>query len=225
MCDPISAALIAGAGSVISAGVSYEGQQETLQAQQNANDQWAAYQKNAAATALAKDTANREKATAAEQTTLNQVSPQSQEQTQQAAQTNLNTQMLTGSPAAPDSNVAVLGGGDPADTSVTNDMASRITAAARSAQGRIAALAGLTSYGGGYGDMGSAATNNITTGNQKIQLLSDFRAGDTAALGVAQNVQPVQYTQGSNIAGSLASSLANIAGSAFGKSLTTPKTA
>jgi hypothetical protein len=217
MCDPISA--IALAGSAVAAGVNYQGQQATMQAQQNANDQWVAYQKSAAATAAAKDAANRQKATAAEQTTLNQVSPQSQEANQATAATNLNTQMLAGSPAAPDSNVAVLGGGDPADTSVTNDMAQRITSAARSAQGRIAALAGITSYGGGYGDMGQVAQQNISTGNEAIKLASDFRQGDTATLGIAQQVQPVQFTQGSNIAGTLASSLAGIAGSAFGAKL------
>jgi hypothetical protein len=146
------------------------------------------------------------------------VSPQSQEANQQAAQTSLNAQMLAGGPAAPDSNVAVLGGGDPADTSVTDDMAQRVTAAARSAQGRIAALAGLTSYGGGYGDMGSTATNNIATGNQAIQLASDFRQGDTNTLSIAQNVQPVHYATGSDIAGTIAGQLANIAGSAFSKS-------
>jgi hypothetical protein len=218
MCDPISA--IALAGSALAAGVSYEGQQQTVEAQNNANDQWVAYQKQAAATAAAKDAANREKASAAEQTTLGQVSPQSQEANQQAAQTSLNTQMLAGGPAAPDSNVAVLGGGDPADTSVTDDMAQRVTAAARSAQGRIAALAGLTSYGGGYGDMGSTATNNIQTGNQAIQLASDFRQGDTNTLSIAQNVQPVKYAMGSDVAGTIAGQLANIAGSAFSKSAT-----
>ena len=219
MCDPISA--IALAGSAIAAGVNYAGQQATVEAQQNANDQWVAYQKSAAATAAAKDAANREKATAAEQTTLNQVSPQSQEANQATAATNLNTAMLAGSPAAPNSNVSVLGGGDPADTSVTSDMAQRVTAAARAAQGRIAALAGLTSYGGGYGDMGQIAGQDISQGNEAIKMYSDFRQGDTSTLGIAQQVQPVQYTQGSNIAGTLASSLANIAGSAFGKSLKT----
>jgi hypothetical protein len=218
LCDPISA--IALAGSAVAAGVNYAGQQATVEAQQNANDQWVQYQRTAAAAAAAKDEANRQKASAAEQQTLQQLSPQSQEATQQAAQANLNTQMLAGSPAAPDSNVAVLGGGDPANTAVTTDMAQRVTQAARAAQGRIAALAGLTSYGGGYGDMGQVAQSNISTGNEAIKLASDMRSGDTQTLGIAQQVQPVQFTQGSNVAGTVASQLANIAGSAFAKSPT-----
>jgi hypothetical protein len=217
MCDPISA--IALAGSAVAAGVSYAGQQATVQAQQNANDQWVAYQKSAAAAAAAKDAANRQKATAAEQATLQQVSPQNQQQTQQTAQADLTNQMMAGNPAAPGANVKVLGGGDPADTAVTNDMAQRITNAARAASGRIAALAGITSYGGGYGDMGQVAQQNIAQGNEAIKLASDMRQGDTATLGVAQQVQPVQFTQGSNIAGTLATQLANIAGSAYGAKL------
>jgi hypothetical protein len=210
---------LAGAGSVLSAGVNYMGQQDTLAAQQNANDQWLATQQQAAATAAAKDEANRQKASQAEQDTLAKVSPQAQQANQQTAQANLNTQMLQGSPAAPDSNIALLGGQAGADTSVQQDMAQRVTAAARAAQGRIAALAGISSYGGGYNDMGQQANQAITSGNQAIQLASDMRKGDTATLGVYQAIQPEQFVQGSNLAGSLAGSLANIAGSAFGSSI------
>ncbi len=69
-------------------------------------------------------------------------------------------------------------------------MASRVTNAAREAQGRIAALAGLTSYGGGYGDMGSAASTALANSAEGINLASDFRKGDTATLGVTQQIQP-----------------------------------
>jgi hypothetical protein len=176
-----------------------------------------ATQRAAAARAAAKDEANRKMASAAEQETLKKVSPESQQANQQKAQTDLYTQMLQGSPAAPDSNIALLGGGEAgADAGVQADMAQRVTAAARAAQGRIAALAGMTSYGGGYNDMGSIANQNIATGNEAIRLASDMRQGDTSTLGVYQQIQPVQFAQGSNIAGSLASSLAGIAGSAFG---------
>jgi hypothetical protein len=212
MCDPISA--IALAGSAIAAGVSYQGQQETQAAQQNANDQWVAYQRAAAATAAAKDAANREKAQAALSTAETKLSPANQQQTQQTAQTNLNTAMLAGSPAASDSNIQLLGGNS-ADTSVSTDMAQRVTNAAREAQGRIAALAGITSYGGGYNDMGSVANQNLANSADVINLTGNMRKGDTATLGVAQNVQPVQYKMGSDVAGTVASQLGNIAGSAF----------
>jgi hypothetical protein len=211
MCDPVSLAVLAGAGSIAAAGADYAGQQATQQAQQNANNEWLAYQQRASANAQAADTAARQKASAAQGSTLNALSPQNQQQTQQTAQASL------------DANITALGGGagDQANSEVTSDMASRVTQAARAAQGRIAALAGMASYGGGYGDMGSAATQALASGDEAIRLQSDIRRGNTATLGIAQNVQPVAYKQGSNIAGTVASSLANLAGSAYGRSLKT----
>jgi hypothetical protein len=192
------------------------GEQATVNAQNQANEDWKATQTAAARTAAAKDEVNRQKAQAALNEAQDKLSPASQTQTQQAAATDLNTQMLQGSPAAPDSNVALLGG-EPANTSVSSDMASRVTNAAREAQGRIKALAGLTSYGGGYGDMGSAASTALANSAEGINLASDFRKGDTATLGITQAIEPIQYKQGSNIAGSIASSLGSIAGNAFMK--------
>jgi hypothetical protein len=111
------------------------------------------------------------------------------------------------------------GAGSNADPGVTQDMATRVTNAAREAQGRIAALAGLTSYGSGQGDMGQVASNAITQGNQDIALQSDIRGGIAKTLGVTQQIQPVQYQQGSNIAGTIASTLGQMAGNAFGSKL------
>jgi hypothetical protein len=102
---------------------------------------------------------------------------------------------------------------------VSADIASRVTQAARAAQGRIKALAGLTAYGGGYNDAGSLANQAIATGNQAIDMTGNIRKGITQTLGVAQNVQPVQYAAGTDIAGSIASKLAEVAGSAFGAKL------
>jgi hypothetical protein len=194
------------------------GQQETAQAQQQANDQWVATQRAAAAKAAAADEANRQKAQASLNTAEGQLGAQNQTAVQQNAATDLNAQMLAGSPAADNSNIQLLGG-TPADTSISSDMASRVTNAAREAQGRIKALAGITSYGGGYEGMGSSASQALADSAEGINLANDFRKGDTATLGITQQIQPVQYAQGSNIAGTIASGLANIAGSAFAKNM------
>ena len=135
---------------------------------------------------------------------------------QQSAEADLTGQMLKGSPAASDSNISLLGG-EPADTRVSTDMASRVTNAAREAQGRIKALAGITSYGGGYKGMGSSATQALADSAEGINLAADFRKGDTATLGVTQAIQPVQYKMGADIAGSLAGTLGSMAGNAFMK--------
>ena len=202
------------------------GQQETVKAQNQANQDWEATQEAAAQAAAQNDAVNQQKAQAALNVAQGKLSPADQTQTQQTAATGLNTQMLAGSPAAPDSNIKILGQPQAgADTSVSSDMATRVTNAAREAQGRIAALAGLTSYGGGYGDMGSAATTALANSAEGINLASDFRKGDTATLGITQQIQPIQYAQGSNIAGSLAGSLAGIAGKGLGASLKLANTA
>jgi hypothetical protein len=215
MCEPLSA--LALVGSAAAAGVNYMGQQETMAATQKANDDWVATQRAAAAKAAAADEVQRQKATASLNTAETALSPQNQTQAQQGAATDLNSQMLAGSPAADNSNISLLGG-QPADTSVSSDMASRVTNAAREAQGRIKALAGITSYGGGYEGMGSSAASSLADSEEGIKLANDLRSGTTKTLGVTQAIQPVQYQQGSNIAGTVASSLGNIAGSAFSNS-------
>ena len=215
MCDPLSA--IALAGSAVAAGVNYEGQQAAVSAQNQSNADWEATQRAAAAKAAAADEVQRQKATAALGTAETALGPANQTQVQQNAATNLNSQMLAGSPAAGDSNIQLLGG-TPADTSVSQDMASRVTNAAREAQGRIAALAGMTSYGGGYEGMGSSASSALSDSAEGINLANDLRGGDTKTLGITQAIEPVKYAQGSNLAGTIAGQLGNIAGSAFAKS-------
>jgi hypothetical protein len=217
MCEPLS--LAAAAGSIAAAGINYMGQQDTMAAQQQANDDWVAYQRAQAAKAAAADEANRKKATAAEQTTLQNVSPANQEANQQKSQADLTNQMLVNNPAG-DQNVKLLSGeAENSNTDVSSELSARVTNAAREARSRIAALAGLSSYGTGYGGMTQQANTDITSGNQDIALTSDLRKGDTATLGVAQQVPVLQYTQGSNIAGGIASGLASIAGSAFGSKM------
>lgn len=193
MCDPLSA--IALAGSAVAAGVNYEGQQATVNAQNQANQDWEATQKAAAAKAAAADEVQRQKASAALGTAETALGPANQTQVQQTAQTDLNNQMLAGSPAAGNSNIKLLGG-EPADTSVSQDMASRVTSAAREAQGRIAALAGITSYGGGYEGMGSSASSALSNSAEGINLASDLRKGDTATLGIARQFSQCNISKG-----------------------------
>ena len=197
------------------------GQQDAVAAQNQSNADWEAQQSAAAAKANQQDQANRQQQMAALNTAEQKLTPQAMQDAQQTAQNTLNTQMLSGSPAAPNANVQMLSGqtGAGADTSVTSDMASRVTDAARQAQGRIAALAGINSYGSGYQGAQAGASQALNTSGEAINMYGDFRKGDTSTLGVTQQIQPIQYTQGSNIAGSLAGSLGQIAGKGLGSSL------
>ena len=103
---------------------------------------------------------------------------------QQTAQNTLNTNMLASSPAAPNSNVQMLSGqtGAGADTAITSDMAGRVTDAAKGgAQGRIAALAGINSYGSGYQGAQGRARRALNTSGEAINMYGDMRKGDVDA--------------------------------------------
>ncbi|HEY1431134.1 MAG TPA: hypothetical protein VGF39_05840, partial [Stellaceae bacterium] len=189
MCTPLAIGVISAVGSAASAGVSYMGQQATLDAQRKANADWVATQQAASQRAAALDETARQKADAARQTALQQISPQNQQAVQQTKQADLTTQFLSGTPAAPDANTSVLGL-DPSDTAITSDISKRVTNAARDAQGRIQALAGLSSYGGGVGAAGDVAGTALANAGDTIGLASDERTGDARTLGIAQNIQP-----------------------------------
>lgn len=216
MCEPMS--LLALAGSVAAAGIDYAGQQATVKAQQKANDDWVAYQQNKAREADQRDEAARQKADASRQETLQKLTPEAQHQTQATEADRLQNLMLASNPAGTDPNIKLLagatGGQDPSNA-VTQEMSQRVTDAARQARSRIQALASLNSYGGSQYGMGSVAQRALQGSGQDIALQSDIREGNTKTLGVAQNVPIEQFAQGSNIAGSLAGALGNLAGSAF----------
>lgn len=222
MCDPIS--LVAAAGSIAAAGIGYAGSEATLNAQQQANDNWVAYQQQQSANARTQDEAAREKADAARQQTLSQVTPQAQQATQQqASQTLLNQMAPYGVGPNSDPNTAMLSGdtgaGGVGNPQATKDMAQTVTQATRDAQGRIQALANLQGYGGAFGSAASTVNQALNTGNQAIGLQSDIRQGIARSLGVSQQVQPVQYVQGQNLAGSLAGALSSIAGGKAGTAI------
>ena len=141
---------------------------------------------------------------------------------QQTAQNTLNTQMLSGSPASSNQNVQMLSGqtGAGADTSVTSDMASRVTAAARQAQGRIKPpWLGSIPTRSGYQGAQANASQALANSGEAINMYGDFRKGDTSTLGVTQQIQPIQYAPGANIAGSVAGMLGGLAGKSLGNAL------
>ena len=116
--------------------------------------------------------------------------------------------MLAGSPAASDSNIKLLGGDSCRTHRSTNDMAKPGHRSRQgSARGGLRRLAGMTSYGGGYVGMGSNASSALADSAEGINLANDLRTGDTKTLGVTQAIDPIKYTQGSDIAGTIASSL------------------
>jgi hypothetical protein len=216
MCDPITATVISGVGSAVAAGVSYMGQQDTLNAQNKANDTWVNYQRQQAQQAAARDEEQRQKAATAHQDTVHDLTPENQKDAQSAEESRLNTDYLKGSGAAPDANIAMLSGQGGSTSNTATDIHSMVTGAAQEARKRIAALATMSSYGGSFNGLQQNANQALAQGNEDIGLTANLRKGNTATLGTAQAVPVQKFAQGSDVAGSIASGLANIAGTAGG---------
>jgi hypothetical protein len=230
MCDPLTA--VAAVGAVASAGAGiYEGQQAsseiaaTRDAQNQANANWVAYQtKIHNDQAMAEDEA-RNKATAAQQSTLDKVSPEAQTQTQTAEQQRLNSLYNAPGAGAAQSGGAtsgnLLSGEQSGDQTFMGSLTKQVSQATAQARQRIGALATAGSYGGSFGGLGTTVPIAFAQGGNDINLQNAIRQGNLKTYGVEQQVQPVQYTVGpgttakenlSKGALSLAGSLAGFAG-------------
>jgi hypothetical protein len=222
MCDPLVGGLIAGAASLGSAAYSANEAQQVQSAQTQANDQWVAEQQAFRKNFLDQDTALRNTANTARENTLNQISPTNVKANQQTEQQRLDTQFTGGggqpagySPVTA-SGAAISGGA--ADTTTKSDLASQVNQATAAARSRISALATAQSYGGSQFGFGTSVPLALQSGSQQIGLASAERGNLAQTYGVEQQIQPLHYIMGPNagLAGSVASSLASVAGKGLG---------
>jgi hypothetical protein len=222
MCDPLVGGLIAGAASLGTAAYSANEAQQVQTEQQNANDQWVAQQQVFRKQFLDQDSALRNQANTAREATLNQISPTTVKANQQTEQQRLDTQ-FTGGGGQPSgyspvtaSGAAVSGGA--ADTTTKNDLAKQVNDATAAARSRISALATAQSYGGSQFGFGTSVPLALQSGGQQIGLASAERGNIAQTYGVEQQIQPLHYIMGPNagLAGSVASSLASVAGKGLG---------
>jgi hypothetical protein len=227
MCDPVAAITLVGA--VASAGfaaqqgmAASQGLQETNDANNNANNQWLAFQQRARQTQQAADEAARQKEDAARVATLAKVSPEAQAATQSAEQARL-TSLYGASPGgagmpAPGASALLSGQSGSKDV---GSLTEKINQATAQASARIKALAAANSYGGSFGGLATTTPIAFAQGGNDINLMNNIRQGNLKTFGVQQAVQPVHYTVGpgteaaatlGKAAGSLAGSLAAIGG-------------
>lgn len=222
MCDPLVGGLIAGAASLASGAASMSEAQQVQSEQQNANDQWVAEQQAFRKQFLDQDSALRDQANNARENTLNQISPTNVKANQATEEQRLNTQFTGGggqpagySPVTA-SGAAISGGA--ADTTTKSDLASQVNQATAAARSRISALATAQSYGGSQFGFGTSVPLALQSGGQQIGLASAERGNLAQTYGVEQQIQPLHYIMGPNagLAGTLASSLASVAGKGIG---------
>ena len=227
MCDPVS--LVTLAGSAISAGAGlYEGMQAqqglaaTQKAQTDANNQWVAYQTKIHQQQADAEDAARQKATEAQQDTLNKVSPdamKAQQGTEQDRLNSLYTKPGAGTAqgaAGPGANL--LSGESTGNQNFMDSLTTQVNQATAAARKRIGALATASSYGGSFGGLGTTTPITFAQGGNDINLQNAIRQGDLKTYGVEQQVQPVQYTvgAGTEAQATLAKTLGSVAGQLAG---------
>jgi hypothetical protein len=140
MCDPLSA--IGLIGSIGGAFMNYSAQQSAYNAQQNSNAQWVAYQRQQAREETARDEANRQKASAAQQQTLTDLSAPNQKQAQSNEQTRLTGTLTPDQLKGTDQQIIgdmLLSGQKNAAPQVTSALGASVTAAAQQARRDIEA--------------------------------------------------------------------------------------
>jgi hypothetical protein len=205
-------------GSVASAAIGSSQQQSLINQQNDANAQWASYQRQQAQEQNARDAVNRQKADAARINATNQVTADQQKTAQQTEQDRL-TQTITPTdlqqppPGQTPDLVGdkLLSGQKGAAPEVQQSITDQITNASQQARQRIAALATIQSYGGSQFGLQNRAQTIFNNSGQDIREFGDFRQGDLAAYSAAKAVPVRQFAATPSAASGIASSLAGIA--------------
>lgn len=217
MCEPMMIGIIGAIGSAASAFASYSAQQDAMNKQNQANEQWVAYQRRERQEAMLREEQARQQSEAARQQALQDMEAGKQKQAQVTEQERVKKDITPSDiPQDPTQDVPVgdelLAGTRGADPLVTSDLQKRINNAAVQARERIANLATIQSYGNSQFGLQNRAQDLFNKAGQNIRLQGDIRQGNLAALGVAQQVEPLRYTATPSPWGSIASSLASVAG-------------
>lgn len=223
MCDPLVGGLIAGAASLVAGGMQASELADVQSKQQQANNDWVAYQTRIHQQQVMADEAARQKADEARQQTLQQVSPQNQVQQQQTEQQRLNALYTDPSgkgqgATSTDPNAFLLTGEQSGPQGVKDNLTMQVNQATAQARNRIAALATANSYGGSFGGLGTTVPIEFQQGSNAINLQNDIRQGNLKTYGVQQQVQPIQYAigPGTDMLGGIAKGLAGIGGALVG---------
>jgi hypothetical protein len=209
-------------GSVASAGIGYMQQTSLINSQNQANNEWVAYQRQQAQDEWAKETAARQRAEAARQGALEKVAPDAQKAAQQTEEQRVQTDITPTNML--DQNPQLIGdkllsGQKGGNAQVQGQIADQITQASRDARARIAALSTIQSYGGSQFGLQNRAQDIFNQSGQDIRLQGDFRTGDLAAYNAAKAVPVRQFAASPSPFGGIAGALAGIAGKGIGASV------
>jgi hypothetical protein len=217
MCDPIG--MIGLAFSIGSQVMQMQAQQDVMQKQQAANDEWLAYQRFKSRQHDATQEAMRAKADASRTKTLGELGGEPTRVAQEGEQARLEENMAptvnevpAGFKSVGDQLLGTAGG------RIEQHYADALTNATREARQRMQDLAVVQSTTGSQFGMANRANSLLGQSQDDIKLQNDMRQGDLAVWGVQKAVEPVKYSIGSGAGafGGIAQGLAGIAGKSLG---------
>jgi hypothetical protein len=227
MCDPTVIAIGSTVAGIAGQAANMMGQSAAQNKQKQAYDEWAANQQKIRQEQQVQQEQERQKADAARVQGLDAVSADAQKQNQASEQARLTsylqgqTQQATPQPSSATSvaDKTLLSGQQSGDATFKADLAGKINQASADAKQRIAALAGVSSYGGSSG--GLDITNKLAFQNagMGIDEANDFRKGDLATYNIQRAVDPVQWSYSPSPVSGLASSVSQFGAQGLGAML------
>jgi len=218
MCDPIG--MIGMAFSIGSQISQMQAQQDVMNKQQQANDEWLAYQRMKSRAFNAAQEGMRQKADTARVKSLNELTGEKQGAAQVEEQARLEGEFAptvdaeTAAKARPEGDqILGVGGGR-----ISQHYADALTTATRDARARMEDLATVASTTGSQFGLANRANSLLGESQDEIKLQGEFRQGNLLAYNVAKAVEPVKYAIGSGAgaAGGIAQGLAGLAGGRMG---------
>jgi|SRR6478752_9043297 len=219
MCEPTTIAVISALGSAAATGMSMKAQQSAVSSQNAANNAWRAYQQDQRQKEGLRQDELRGKAEQARQQGLEELNPQKQQEVRAGEENRLATEIMANTNVNQDVGGQLLAGERSGGEAIQNDFASRMNQASSDARKRLTALAGVQSYGGSFGGMKNYGTEALARSDQGINLANNMRQGSLGAYGLAKGVAPPSQQPVKDPYGGIASSLAGIAGTAFGTAM------
>jgi len=219
MCDP----MIGIALSIASAGLGYMQQQDMANKQQEANNEWIAYQRQKSQEEWARQEEYRQKAEMARSESVEDIGPDKQKEAQAKEETRL---MDEAAPVLDENQQAelvgdqMLSGQKGGSIQMAGTYANALNQASKDARARIASLATLASYGGSQFGLVNRSKDILSKSGQVIGLQGNIRSGSLSAHQAEKAVPVAQVRQGggSSFAG-IGNALAGISGRGIGQGM------
>ena len=217
MCDPIG--MIGMAFSIGSTIMQYQAQQDVMNKQEQANNEWLAYQRMKARQEDFRQENARKKADVSRMETLEELQGPKQEEAQGEEAKRLEGEMMPTYATLPEGGQLVgdtlLSG---AGSKIQAHYADAITSATRDARERMKNLAVVASTTGSQFGLANRSNALLGQSADDIKLQGDIRQGSLLSYGVEKAVEPVKYAinPSAGMFGGIGQGLAGLAGKSMG---------